>query len=179
MEEWAPAADRHGIAATADLRRAGLSAGQIESLVASDELTPLARGWYAVGVPQGPEARHVLVARALVRARHGQVVASHHSALLIIGLPTYRADLSRVRLPRRAPGPTRTRAGYSVGRAVPASAQLAETVAPALAVVQHGLSSGPLSALVAADAVLHRRLATPEDLSSPWTGSGSIRDRRR
>jgi very-short-patch-repair endonuclease len=33
-------------------------------------------------------------------------------------------------------------------------------------VVQHGLSSGPLSALLAADAALHQRLATREDLSS-------------
>jgi hypothetical protein len=166
MDEWALAADRHGIAATADLRRAALGAGQIESLVAARELTPLARGWYAVGVPNGPEDRHILTTRALLRARPGQLVASHHSALLILGLPTYRADLSRVRLARRTPGPTRTRAGYSVGRAVPASAQLADTVSPALAVVQHGLSSGPLSALVAADAALHQRLATREDLSS-------------
>jgi hypothetical protein len=110
MDEWALAADRHGIAATADLRRAGLGAGQIESLVAARELTPLARGWYAVGVPNGPEDRHILTTRAL-RARPGQLVASHHSALLILGLPTYRADLSRVRLARRTPGPTRTRAG--------------------------------------------------------------------
>jgi very-short-patch-repair endonuclease len=37
-------------------------------------------------------------------------------------------------------------------------------VVPALAVVQHGVSSGPLSALVAADAALHRNLTTPDEL---------------
>jgi very-short-patch-repair endonuclease len=42
--------------------------------------------------------------------------------------------------------------------------QLAETVTPALAVVQHGLSAGAVAALVAADGVLHRGIATSADL---------------
>ncbi len=135
-------------------------------MVGSGRLTSLTRGWYALTAPESPEARHVLTARALLRARRGQAIAAHHSALLMLGLPTYRADLSRVRLVRRTPGPTRTRDGYSLGRAVPLAAQCAETVVPAVAVVQHGLSAGPLSALVAADAALNRRLVTQEDLGA-------------
>jgi very-short-patch-repair endonuclease len=56
--------------------------------------------------------------------------------------------------------------GLSIGRAVPVEAQDATTVVPALAVVQHGLSSGPLAALVAADGALHRGLVTREDLGT-------------
>jgi very-short-patch-repair endonuclease len=166
VDDWVLAADHHSIVSSHDLGRAGLRAGQIPTMVDSGRLTPLTRGWYSVTVPGSAEERHVLATRALIRAWRHEVLGAHHSALLVLGLPTYLADLSRVRLARRTPGPTRTRPSHSVGRAVPVELQHDETVMPALAVVQHGLSSGPLSALVAADAALHRRWVTPEDLSS-------------
>ena len=117
-----------------------------------------------MSAPTTGEERHVLATRALLRARQGQVLAGHHSGLVVLGLPTYRADLTQVRLSRRTPGPMRQRVGYRLGRAVPVDAQLAETVTPAVAVVQHGLSTGPLSALVAADAALHRGVVSRTDL---------------
>ena len=164
MDEWLLVGDDHGIASAADLGRAGLRASEVAALVTAHRVTPLIRGWYALTAPASGEERHILTTRALIRARGGQVLAAHHSGLLIVGLPTYRADLTLVRLSRRTPGPTRQRAGYRLGRAVPAEAQLDDAVAPAVAVVQHGLSSGPLSALVAADAALHRGLVTRPDL---------------
>lgn len=166
MEEWRLVADRFGVASTADLARAGLGTSDVSSLVGRGELTRLARGWYALGVPATPERRHVLVTRAQLRAHEGRAVGAHHSGLLVMGLPTFRADLSRVYLARRTPGPTTCRPGLALGRAVPAEAQLDDTVVPALAVVQHGLSGGALSALVAADAALHRRLLTSPDLAT-------------
>ena len=164
VDEWLLVGDDHGIASTADLGRAGLRASEVAALVSEHRVTPLTRGWYALVAPPSAEERHILTTRALIRARGGQVVGAHHSALLMVGVPTYRADLTQVRLSRRTPGPTRQRAGYRLGRAVPVEAQLADTVVPAVAVVQHGLSSGPLSALVAADAALNQGLATPSDL---------------
>ncbi len=92
-------------------------------------------------------------------------MAGHHSGLLILRLPTYRADLSRVRLSRTTEGASRTRDGLSLGRVVPIEAQAGSTVVPALAVVQHGISSGPVSALVAADAALRRGQTTRAELT--------------
>jgi very-short-patch-repair endonuclease len=164
MEEWVAAADEHDVISVAELHDAGLCPAQIASCVVRGQLTSLARGWYAATSPIDPEHRHVLTTWAMLRAHEDRTVAAHHSALLLLGLPTYRPDLGRVRLVRRAPGSPRARSGLSVGRAVPVEAQDAYTVSPALAVVQHGLSSGPLSALVAADGALHQGRVTRDDL---------------
>jgi hypothetical protein len=142
MDGWRLAADEHGILDVADLRRAGLDSHGVTALVQTGELTALARGWYACEAPATPEDRHILASRAMLRAHGDRTVAGHHSALLVLRLPTYRADLGTVRLSRRTAGLTRTRPGLRVGRVVPDEAQWRETVAPALAVVQHGISAG-------------------------------------
>ena len=164
MDDWVAAADDHHVISVAELHHAGLCPAQIATLVARGELTSLSRGWYAATTPDSPEHRHVLTTWAMLRAHEDRTIAAHHSALLLLGLPTYRPDLGRVRLVRRTPGSPRARTGLSVGRTVPVEAQDASTVVPALAVVQHGLSSGPLSALVAADGALHQGQVTREDL---------------
>jgi very-short-patch-repair endonuclease len=165
MDLWAAAADEHGLLTTADLHAAGLNVRDVSALAAAGRITCLARGWYAVGAPTDADHRHVLTTRAMLRAHEGRAAAAHHSGLLLLGLPAYRADLTRVRLVRRTSGSPRTRAGQSLGRAVRDEALLGDTVVPALAVVQHGLSSGPLSALIAADAALHRGMMTAADLT--------------
>jgi very-short-patch-repair endonuclease len=162
--DWMNAADQHGILSLADLRAAGLGHRQVLSLARRGEVTRLARGWYAVGPVPDAEERHVLATRAALRSHGGRVVAGHHSALLLLRLPTYRADLAAVRLSRRTPGPTSTTASIRMGRCVPLELQLDETVTPAFAVVQHGLSAEPLSALVAADGALHQGMATSSEL---------------
>jgi very-short-patch-repair endonuclease len=163
MYHWALAADQHGIVSMLELRRAGLTSAEIEALVRNGQLTRLARGWYALQPPVSAENRHVLTTRAMLRAHERRAVAGHHSALLLLGLPTYGADLATVRLNRREVGSPRTRAGQRLGRAVPLEGQLELTVVPALAVVQHGISAGSLSALVAADAFV-RTGGSVEDL---------------
>lgn len=163
MNDWALAADGYGIVSMLELRRAGLTSAEIEALVRRGLLTRLARGWYAVHTPVSAEHRHVLTTRAMLRAHEGRAVAGHHSALLLLGLPTYGADLETVRLNRREVGSPRTRTGQRLGRAVPLEGQFEATVVPALAVVQHGISAGSLSALVAADAFV-RGGGSVEDL---------------
>ncbi|WP_141849735.1 hypothetical protein [Lapillicoccus jejuensis] len=91
-------------------------------------------------------------------------MASYHSALVMLGIPTYGADLDTVRLNRRTAGPTRSRRGLSLGRFVDPELVVGDHVHPAVAVVQVGTDVGPLSALVAADGALHRRLVTPDEL---------------
>ena len=164
MTSWTLAADEYGILSIADTRAAGLTAKDVAALTRSGELTSLSRGWYAVSSPGTPEARHVLLTRAVLRAHEGRAVAAHHSALCMLGLPTFRADLTTVCLSRRSPGPNRTRKGLKLGRCVPAEALGAATVVPAMAVAQAGASCGPLAGLVAADAALHKALCTKGDL---------------
>lgn len=165
MDGWELRADEHGVIAHGDLVDAGLGARGIARLHHEGRLTPLDRGWYAVGVPATPEDRHVLATMASLRAHEGRAVAGHHSGLLVLRLPAYRADLSRIRLSRTTEGASRTRAGLSLGRLVPPEARSGSTVVPALAVVQHGVSSGPVSALVAADAALRSGQTTRAELN--------------
>jgi hypothetical protein len=166
MDDWMHAADSHGIVSRADLGAAGLRPRDIARLRGVGSLTALARGWYAVGPISREDERHVLTVRAMLRSHEGRAVAGHHSALLMLGLPTLDADLQVVRLNRRTPGPTNTTPRVRLGRAVPERLQGSETVAPGLAVVQHGISVGPLSALVAADGALHLGMARRADLDA-------------
>ena len=160
------ATDRHGIASVADLRGAGLGRRAIVDLVKQAMLTPLAHGWYAAGPVMDDSERHVLTTRAMLRSHGNRVVAGHHSALFVSGLPTLGANLGVVRLSRRTSGPTRARPALRLGRAVPTRFQGTETVTPAFAAVQHGLSAGPLSALVAADGVLRAGVTTQPELDA-------------
>jgi very-short-patch-repair endonuclease len=145
------AADQHGILNLADLREAGLEHRDVVTLARRGELTRLALGWYAVGAIHDEQERHVLTTRAALRSHGGRAVAGNHSALLLMRLPTYRADLTAVRLSRRTPGPTSTTPTLRLGRWVPLDVQLTETVTAAFAAVQHGLSVEPISSLIAAD----------------------------
>jgi len=168
MTSWKLAADEHGILGVADTRAAGLTPKAVARLVSRGELTGLGRGWYAVGSPDTPEERHALLTRAALRAHEGRAVASHHSALCLLRLPTYRADFETIRLNRVTSGAPRTRRGQRLGRVVPAEAiappqagsAAPTTVSPALAVVQAGISGGPMAGLVAGDAALSRDLVT-------------------
>ena len=166
VDDWMHATDRHGIASVADLRGAGLGRRAILDLVKHGTLTPLAHGWYSAGPVVDDAERHVLTTRAMLRSHGGRAIAGHHSGLLLLGLPTLEPDLSTVRLSRRTDGPTRVKPSLRLGRAVPTRFQGIETVTPALAAVQHGLSAEPLSALVAADGALHAGMTTPPELDA-------------
>jgi len=162
--DWLAAADEHGIIDLGVLYRGGLDVHDVRRMMGRGELTRLARGWCSLGVPATPEEQHRLATRAMLRSHEGRAVASYHSALLLLGVPTFGADLSTVRLTRRSPGPPRTRRGMSLGRAVPPELVVGETVHPAVAVVQVGTCSGSTAALVAADGALHQQVTTRAEL---------------
>lgn len=117
MTELPFTADHRLDAAT--LTAAGLHSHDLERLVRSGRLHPLVRGWYATRRPDGPLDRHERTARALVRHFAGRVGVSHHSRLVVAGLPTWRADLSLVTLTRRDDRGSRSRRGYRVFPIVP------------------------------------------------------------
>jgi hypothetical protein len=91
-------------------------------------------------------------------------VASHHSALVLQGLPTYHADLRQVHLTRTADAWSRRRQGLTLHQMVPGAAAADGVIDLAVAVVQAGCVNGSMAALVAADAALHRGLLGAEDL---------------
>ncbi|MEO7058738.1 MAG: type IV toxin-antitoxin system AbiEi family antitoxin domain-containing protein [Lapillicoccus sp.] len=172
MEDLAAVADEHGVLSHDDARRAGLEPRQLARLASRGELILLARGWYAIGPATSAATTHALLTRAMLRSHPKRAVAGHHSALQLLGLPTYHPDWSRARLHRTTPGSPRTRDGLSLGRMIspdlvaapPAGRDSPVTVIPALAVVQVGFSSHPMASLVAADAAVRRSLITTAEL---------------
>lgn len=162
--DWQASADENGIIELRTLCRGGLDAAAVRRLVTTKQITRLSRGWAYLGTPTDLEHRHRLTTLAMLRSHDGRAVASYHSALVLLGVPTYGADLETVRLNRRTAGPTRGRRGLSLGRLVDPELVVGDTVHPAVAVVQVGTDAGPLAALVAADGALHRRLVTLDEL---------------
>ena len=156
----------------------------------SGALIRLDRGWYAMadvlGEPADPpwERRrrlHALRARAVLRAYAGQVAASHHTAIVLHGLPAFAADLRQVHVMRLDDGQFRRRPGLTVherGRGVIDQTGVVDVGA---AVMGAGRVNGQMAGLIAADAALHRHLLTREDLRTVATeivGPGSAVARR-
>lgn len=175
-----------GIVPTGATRLVGLGPDDLRALRRSGRIRRLVRGWYAVRPVDGPapweadtpweaaEALHRLRTVALVRSFGGRVVASHHSALLLHGVATWRPDLDTVHVCRTDDDHSRHRAGAvihprCVGSPVDAGPCL--TVPVATAVVQVGLrpSDGsparPMESLVAADDALYRKLVLVVELA--------------
>jgi hypothetical protein len=98
---------RFGVFSAADARRAGVAPNRLAGLVAAGQAHPLIRGWYSAVRPTDPTDRHRLMAVAAYRRFDGRAMASHHSALVLHGLPTYLADLATVHLTRTIEGSSR------------------------------------------------------------------------
>lgn len=150
-----------GIAGTADLRRAGISDAAIARAIRSGRIVRLTRGRYAVAPPAGvvdryaaARARHHRTALAVLAQSGPDVVLSHYSALIALGLPTYAADLDTVHLGVTGRGRRWRRAALVVHHLPDGLALRDRCVRPAVAAVQVGLAQGPRALLVAGDAVL-------------------------
>ncbi|GAB3885244.1 hypothetical protein [Terrabacter terrigena] len=162
---------RDDVVSTAVLTTAGHPDAEIAAAVRAGVLVPLLRGWYAVRPPRDARDLHWLRTVAAWRRYRGRALISHQSLLLAQNLPDHRLDLSTVHLTRRGPGQTRNGPGLKVHRPLPdlpagLSSPLPDRVPTAVGIVQAGLEGVPLSALVAADAALHRELVTPEQLDA-------------
>lgn len=144
---------------------AGYGQTELARLVRSEAVTALQHGWYAVGCPRDAQDRHLLRTTAAAGRYAGRAVPSHHSELLRLGLPIFRADLGTVHLTLVGPGQARRRGGMSLHARSALPPTASGRLPPALAIVQTGMVCGPMGALVAADAALGRRLVTPADLT--------------
>ena len=186
---------RDGIFSTADAARVGLDRNALKRLVRDGRCLRLTTGWYAVVVDQTPgrEELHRLRSLALGRQLRARAALSHHSCLVVAGLPTFAADLDTVHLTAVVPsvgGVSVARRGVSVHRRVggltaPSPDTLAtdspRLVPIAWAAVQAGLVSGPEAFVVPADAALRSGRATSAELSraadvfASHTGIGLVR----
>jgi hypothetical protein len=170
------------------LRDAGYSDTEISRLLRSGDLTPVRSGAYVVGsLPDGAAARHALRLRADVEHLADDVVASHVSAAVLHGLPTWGLSLQRVHVSR-----DRRRSGGRVGSTVhvhiaPLRADEIVTVggiavtSAARTVVDLARSVPFEPAVVIADHALGRRLVTRADLddallrATRWPGTPAAR----
>ena len=157
---------RDDVVSAATLRRAGHDPGAVAAGVRSGALVPLIRGWYAVRPPRDARDGHWLRTIAALRRYDLRAAASHTSLVIAQGLPDYRLDLSTVHLTRSSPGVTRSGTEVKIHRPIGVDLAGADRVPTAIGVVQAGLEGVPLSALVAADAALRRRLVTVDELRS-------------
>lgn len=142
----------------------------LRTLVRSGECRRLARGVYAVPIDgQTAEERHRQLVRGLLRRFDGRAAASHHSALVLHGLPAHGVDLSRAHLTTLGQGHGRVRPEFSLHRRVRGvefdRIQGCPTVPVALASAQTAAEFGSTPGVIAADAALHRKLIVQEDLS--------------
>jgi Transcriptional regulator, AbiEi antitoxin len=185
MDEWQSVADSHGLLSAADARRAGLSSRDLTRLVKGEALVQLGHGWYCLPRVLGEaqelpwelrRRRHAAQTWAALRAFDGRVVASHHSGLVLHGLPTFAADLRQVHVTRVASRQSRRRRGLTVHQSVIGAEMADGVIGVADACMGVGCINGSMAALIAADAALHRHLITQEDLEAAATrrvGPGS------
>lgn len=114
--------------------------------------------------------RHVLRTRAVVLSLGERTAVSHLSAAALYGLPLWGADLSQVHVTRTDLGAGRAEAGvyHHVGTLGPGDTTVIDgvsVVAPARAVVETACVTSFETAVVVADAALHRELTTPDELA--------------
>lgn len=133
----------------------------------------LTRGYWAVGHPADPTDAHLLRTLAVLRRHRETSAATAHSALVLHGLPTVSVDLGLVHVQRETSQTTRRGRDFTihavaapialVGRP-PVVSQPVPCVDLAAAIVLAGIVGSPDTALVAADAAIHRGLVTAREL---------------
>lgn len=152
---------------------AGMSPDDVRGLLSAGTWVRIRRGAYAdrrSWTALSPEQRHLVLARAVLRALEEPAVLAHVSAAVAHGLPVWGADLRTVHVlrPSRRHG-SRTEAGV-----VHHSAALPDehwvyvnglpVTSPTRTIIDHARTTPFEPAVTTADAALHDGLVTPEGL---------------
>ncbi|MGO4600188.1 type IV toxin-antitoxin system AbiEi family antitoxin domain-containing protein [Terrabacter sp. 2RAF25] len=167
----------HDVFSAARARASGLTPADLRRLLREGRIVRLHRGWYATRRPRDDADLHRMRVEALLVEYAGRAVATDASALLRLGIATWRPDLRRVHLALTDPEVNRHRKGDLVVHAHrPTPPQLAPrpasgTVHPAVAIAAVGLKD-PRSFLVPADDALRRGLVTAAELAAAVDGLG-------
>lgn len=190
MDGWKALADEQGILSASAALSAGVTTRELRVLVRSEALVRLDRGWYALAdvleVPaDSPWDRrrrlHTLRARAVLSAYEGRVAASHHTALVLYGLPAFAADLRQVHVTRLDDGQFRRRSGVTVHERGGGLINPNGAVDVGRALTGTARLNGQMAALIAADAALRRQILSGDDLTAATArlvGTGSAVARR-
>ena len=154
----------------------GLTGPALRRLLREGRIVRLHRGWYATRVPRDEVDRHLLRVEALLSEYAGRAVATDASALLRLGIATWRPDLRRVHLSLTDPALHRHRKPDLVVHPFAEVDGLAPrpadgTVHPAVAIASVGLAD-PRSFLVPADDAVRRGLVTQDELASAVAALG-------
>lgn len=172
------------------LRREALAFGvddnEIDRLVRAGVWVRVRRGAYVardVWRTASPEARHLIVARAVLRTLEEPAVLGYVSAAIVHGMPVWGADLSAVHVvrPQRRHG-ARREAGVVHHSAVLPDEHITvvngvPVTTPARTVLDHARTTPFEPAVTTADAALHATLCTPGELldmltwMSTWPGA--------
>ena len=166
-----------GVFSASRAARAGIDGTTLRQLVKAGECHPLHRGWYTPYRPKNAR-QHLRLRTIALLFEYGDVaVASHGSAIALLGLPTEGIDLGTAHLMWSRPS-TRFEAFSRVRiHETVASERLPlqlETVHPAVACVQVGLADAR-ALIVAADAAMRAEMVTPEQLQE---AAGLLRGQR-
>jgi hypothetical protein len=155
-----------GVFSAARAASVGIDGTTLRRLVAAGKAHPLHRGWYTPYRPRGARAHFRLRTIALL-FEYGEVaVASHGSAVVLLGLPTEAVDFGTAHLMwsssrRRFEAFSRVRIHETVAtKDLPLQE---ETVHPAVACLQVGLGD-PRALMVAADAAIRQEMITHQEL---------------
>jgi len=155
----------------------GLTRADLRGLLRERRIVRLHRGWYATRLPRDDADLHRLRVEALLAEYAGRAVATDASALLRLGIATWRPDLRRVHLALTDPDANRHRKADLVVHPHRPAARLlrprpaAGTVHPAVAIASAGLRD-PRSFLVPGDDALRRGLVTAAELAAAVDGLG-------
>lgn len=176
-----------GLLSTRAAESAGLDRRELAVAARRGEVTRLWHGWYTTIPIQDARELHRLRATAALLDGHGRA-ASHHTALILRGIPTYRAPLATVQLvatnaPRRLPTGLRVRPRESI-TTVMISDGIHEVASLPVAtcIVESGCLGLAESALVSADAALSEGVTTRGLLDAAMAeaaGRRGIREVRR
>lgn len=162
---------QRGVCSTRDADRVGATPVYLHRLVRDGELVRVRRGAFVDAVRLGEatsEQRFELGARAILRSRPGDI-ASHHTALALMGLPLWGVDLARFDVCTAV-----THVSVSgglvkhpwLGGAMVRWPDGVTTLDVARAVTTTAAASGVEAALVAADRALHDRRLTLDELTA-------------
>lgn len=155
-----------GVFSAARAASVGIDSTTLRQLVKSGSAHPLHRGWYTPYRPKDAREHFRLRTVALMFEYGGVAVASHGSAVVLLGLPTECVDFGTAHLMWRGEnGPFRAFSRVRMHERVETEALAFqfETVHPALACVQVGLSD-PRALMVSGDAALRQGVVTGDEL---------------